>query len=184
MGTWRLGRDVYPPELPEERCFCYYGNKLRSVLLPQRIWSDIRLDYMRQWPQDNDPGFRLVLELPPLLAQPLPAQRWRSTLDEFHRSMASIRAQTTGAGRCWCADSEPCLGAVFLLCLRRIEAVVAWRSRGRWPGSSSTALRAHSSAGRARHRWVAALLTNADERLHITIFWSDTRGRCGPTHSG
>ena len=30
----------YPPELPEEWRFCFYSNRLRSVLVPAQVWAE------------------------------------------------------------------------------------------------------------------------------------------------
>ncbi len=55
----------YPPELPPEWRFCFYSNRLRSVLVPAELWPDLARADAAQWAQDSDPLFRFVLEVPP-----------------------------------------------------------------------------------------------------------------------
>ncbi len=86
----------YPPQLPDEWRFCYYSNRLRSVLLPADIWRSVAPDTARHLLQDSDPEFRFVLELPAMLAQPLSGTAMRSALDEFRKTVAPVRAQTAG----------------------------------------------------------------------------------------
>ncbi len=87
---------LYPLQLPDEWRFCYFSNRLRSVLLPADIWHGVRPDTARQWVQDSDPEFRFVLELPAMLAQPLSRTALRSALDRFRITVDPLRAQTAG----------------------------------------------------------------------------------------
>ncbi|MHB8454311.1 MAG: DUF72 domain-containing protein [Acidiferrobacterales bacterium] len=86
----------YPPQLPDEWRFCYYSNRLRSVLLPADFWRSVGADTAKHLLQDTDPEFRFVLELPAILAQPLSGTALRSALDEFRKTVAQVRAQTAG----------------------------------------------------------------------------------------
>jgi hypothetical protein len=54
----------YPPELPPEWRFCFYSNRLRSVLVPAELWPQVTRTDVAQWAADSDPLFRFVLELP------------------------------------------------------------------------------------------------------------------------
>lgn len=93
----RWNGTFYPSHLPEEWRFCYYSNKLRSVLVPQNIWSAAGTDQLQQWLRDSDPDFRFVLEVSAPLAQPLPLTLYRTHLEGFRRSLSLVRAQTAGA---------------------------------------------------------------------------------------
>jgi uncharacterized protein YecE (DUF72 family) len=54
----------YPPELPDAWRFCFYSNRLRSVLIPADAWTQITAVDVRQWVDDSDGAFRFVLEPP------------------------------------------------------------------------------------------------------------------------
>lgn len=92
--AWR--GDFYPEELPPEWRFCFFSNRIRSVLLPSATWLSASGDDVRQWVEDCDPEFRFVLELPAALAQPLPSALARSGLTDFLAMVQPIAAQTAG----------------------------------------------------------------------------------------
>lgn len=54
----------YPPELPPEWRFCFYSNRLRSVLVPAGLWPDVSRADVAGWAQDSDALFRFILEVP------------------------------------------------------------------------------------------------------------------------
>jgi len=61
----RWADGYYPPELPPDWRFCFYSNRLRSVLVPGEVLADLEFATATQWMEDSDPAFRFVLELPP-----------------------------------------------------------------------------------------------------------------------
>jgi hypothetical protein len=81
----------YPPELPPEWRFCFYSNRLRSVLVPAELWPGITHADVAQWAQDCDPLFRFVLEVP--------VDVWTSpatAVTRFFDTIAPIAAQIVG----------------------------------------------------------------------------------------
>lgn len=60
----------YPEEMPADWRFCYYSNRLRSVVVPGATWAEADPRMLAQWVEDSDPEFGMVLELPPALARP------------------------------------------------------------------------------------------------------------------
>ena len=60
----------YPPELPLDWRFCFYSNRLRSVLVSAESWRVTDDTQTRLWLADCDPQFRFVLELPAVLTTP------------------------------------------------------------------------------------------------------------------
>lgn len=60
----------YPEELPEDWRFCYFSNRLRSVIVPGDRWAGADAEALAQWRADSDSEFGLVLELPPALSRP------------------------------------------------------------------------------------------------------------------
>lgn len=93
-ADWTGG--FYPPELPAEWRFCFYSNRLRSVLVPAEIWADVRRPAVGQWLSDSDPEFRFVFELPPALCRPQPAAELERGLDEFLRIVEPVAPRTAG----------------------------------------------------------------------------------------
>ena len=57
----------YPDELPPDWRFCFYSNRLRSVLVPAEMWVGADVATVAAWRNDSDPEFRFVLELPAAL---------------------------------------------------------------------------------------------------------------------
>ncbi len=84
--AWQGG--FYPAELPVEWRFCYYSNLLRAVLAPAEAWADATPATVAQWAEDSDPGFRFVLEPPPLASA--------AELVAFLRLIEPIASQTDG----------------------------------------------------------------------------------------
>lgn len=85
-AAWQGG--FYPAELPVEWRFCYYSNLLRAVLVPAEAWADATPAAVAQWAEDSDPGFRFVLEPPPLVSA--------AELAAFLRLIEPIASQTDG----------------------------------------------------------------------------------------
>lgn len=84
--AWQGG--FYPEELPAEWRFCYYSNLLRAVLVPAEAWTGVTPGAVAQWAEDSDPGFRFVLEPPPLAST--------TELAAFLRLIEPLRSQTDG----------------------------------------------------------------------------------------
>ena len=59
----------YPDDLPADWRFCYYSNRLRSVIMPGATWAEADARTLAQWVEDSDREFGIVLELPPTLAR-------------------------------------------------------------------------------------------------------------------
>lgn len=88
-AAWEGG--FYPPALPADWRFCFFSNKIRSVIVPANAWAAIGPADVAQWVEDSDPAFRFVLELPPgLAASDDPAR----SLDAFFAMVAPIRDLT------------------------------------------------------------------------------------------
>lgn len=90
------GDDFYPPQLPLEWRLSFYSNNLRSVLVPQELWSTISRTELSQWLDDSDSAFRFVLELPATLSQPLPQAKYLQELDFFLELHEPIAARVAG----------------------------------------------------------------------------------------
>lgn len=76
--------NFYPPELPPEWRFCFYSNKIRSLIVPAHVWRTLCPGDVEQWAEDSDTTFRFVLELPPALQTTL-------AVDAFFRPLARIK---------------------------------------------------------------------------------------------
>ncbi len=87
----------YPSNLPQEWRFCYYSNKLRSVLVPHDILAAAPVSEIKQWLQDSDQEFRFVLEAPSQMMLPMPFSALQRELDKFRQSLSLVREQTAGA---------------------------------------------------------------------------------------
>lgn len=83
----------YPEELPDDWRFCYYSNRLRSVIVPGNAWPAGGPDAATQWIEDSDPDFGFVLELPPALCRPTSDAR---ALDAFVARTTPLKAQRVG----------------------------------------------------------------------------------------
>lgn len=83
--------DFYPEELPAEWRFCYYSNRIRSVLVPHESWAQLGPGEIASWVDDSDAQFRFVLEPPPIL---LGASR--AAVDEFFALAAPLWPLTAG----------------------------------------------------------------------------------------
>lgn len=83
----------YPEELPGDWRFCYYSNRLRSVIVPGDAWPAAGPDAVAQWIEDSDPDFGFVLELPLALCRPTPDAR---ALDTFIARTTPLKAQRVG----------------------------------------------------------------------------------------
>lgn len=86
----------YPEALPPDWRFTYYSNQLRAVLVPAGRWAATTEDEAREWPEDSDPAFRFVLELPPALAAPAPPAELDRALAAFAALASAVRPQTAG----------------------------------------------------------------------------------------
>ncbi len=76
----------YPEELPEDWRFGYYSNEYRAVLMTADHW---KLEQpIADWIEDADEAFRMVLELPPELSQPVTG--WSRHWDAFRRDSALL----------------------------------------------------------------------------------------------
>ncbi len=92
----------YPPELPPEWRFCFYSNRLRSVLVPADSWPGVRREEVEQWVQDSDPLFRFVLEVP--------TDAWGApavAVAHFFDTVAPISAQIAGLSLALPATARP-----------------------------------------------------------------------------
>ncbi len=86
----------YPAELPVDWRFCFYSNRLRSVLLPLDIWPSVDEVEVRRWLGDCDAQFRFVLELPPALTHPASAAVFDAHWSAFRALIDPLHASTTG----------------------------------------------------------------------------------------
>ena len=90
------GDDFYPPELPADWRLSFYSNNLRSVLVPQELWSVTSRTDLAQWAEDSDPAFRFVLELPAPLSQPLAQAKCFQELEFFLELCEPIAPRVAG----------------------------------------------------------------------------------------
>lgn len=121
----------YPEDLPSDWRFCYYSNRLRSVIVPGAAWASAGPAPTAQWVEDSDPEFGMVLELPPELSRPTGDQR---ALDEFIARAAPLKTQLIGwllrpdaaadPDAAWLAGVLARLRAVAPVCL---DVTGAWR---------------------------------------------------------
>jgi uncharacterized protein YecE (DUF72 family) len=105
----------YPAELPADWRFCFYSNRLRSVLLAAEAWPATDADEVRRWRGDCDGQFRFVLELPQTLALPGAVgefdAHWagfRALIDPLHASTAGLLLRVPAAAapdRDWLAHA-------------------------------------------------------------------------------
>ena len=86
----------YPAELPAEWRFCFYSNRLRSVLLPGEVWSAVDVDAVRHWHGECDAQFQFVLELPQELVSSAPAAVFDARWTDFRALIDPLHALTTG----------------------------------------------------------------------------------------
>lgn len=86
----------YPAELPADWRFCFYSNRLRSVLLPAEMWPALDADAARRWREECDAQFRFVLELPQALARPGDAAQFDAHWAGFRALIGPLHASTTG----------------------------------------------------------------------------------------
>lgn len=84
----------YPADLPPEWRFTYYSNLLRAVLVPADRWPTTTAAEVREWPEDSDPAFRFLLDLPPGLAACAPGAEAR--LAAFRALVAPLAPQVMG----------------------------------------------------------------------------------------
>ena len=146
----------YPPELPEEWRFCFYSNRLRSVLVPAQVWAESGYGQAQQWSEDCDPQFRFVLEAPASLAHPSPAGDYAAQLAGFLTMIEPIRPRVAGmllrvapdasAGVTpdadWLAQAVTLIGAAMPVC---VDLPPAWR------GAPVLAILSRAGAGRCWH---------------------------------
>ena len=86
----------YPAELPADWRFCFYSNRLRSVLLPGEMWSAVDVGEVRHWQGECDAQFQFVLELPVELALPATREDFDVRWTGFRGLIDIIHAQTAG----------------------------------------------------------------------------------------
>jgi hypothetical protein len=169
----------YPPELPPEWRFCFYSNRLRSVLVPAELWPQVTPADVAQWAADSDPLFRFVLELPvDVWAAPA------ATVARLCETLDPIGAQIAGWSLAVPADTAPAaLDALLTLLTPRYPVCVdlaplpppalaevvdhhgagrAWRvGDGTGPAAGGRFLVSRMTAGdpRALRRAIEALVT-------------------------
>lgn len=88
--------DFYPPELPLDWRFCFYSNRLRSVLVAAESWCLTDDAQAGLWLGDCDPQFRFVLELPATLAALETPDIFDDHWVNFRAHIAPLRAHTVG----------------------------------------------------------------------------------------
>jgi hypothetical protein len=86
----------YPTELPPEWRFCYFSNRLRSVLVPTATWDGLEPGRVRSWLQDCDGQFRFLLELPAALSRPSAPTQWARDWEAFRVLIEPLHAQIAG----------------------------------------------------------------------------------------
>ncbi len=86
----------YPAELPADWRFCFYSNRLRSVLLPAETWPGVDASEVRRWPGECDAQFQFVLELPPELTRPDSVAAFDTHWAAFRTLIDPLHASTTG----------------------------------------------------------------------------------------
>jgi hypothetical protein len=138
VGTWGWDHaawagSYYPEELPEDWRFGYYSNEYRAVLMPASHWH--LQQPLEDWIQDADDAFRMVLELPDVLAHA--AEDWQSLWQDFLHTSALLQPFRRG----YLLSPEPDQ-AVDIQWLRMAltsisaEAPVSVRLRGAWNDGS------------------------------------------------
>ena len=85
----------YPPELPVDWRFCFYSNRLRSVLVSAESWRSADAGQPGLWLADCDPQFRFVLELPAALATATP-EVFDAHWSDFRAHIEPLRGHTAG----------------------------------------------------------------------------------------
>lgn len=88
--------NFYPAELPADWQFCFYSNRLRSVLIPAERWSGADAAEVRRWKEDSDAQFRFVLELPTDLASPAGGADFDAQWAAFRVLIDSLHGLTAG----------------------------------------------------------------------------------------
>lgn len=83
----------YPEELPGEWRFCFYSNRLRSVLLPAAATCTATLAQVAAWREDSDAQFRWVLELP---EEFVAGEAFDARLADLRRRFAPVESQIAG----------------------------------------------------------------------------------------
>lgn len=86
----------YPPELPADWRFCFYSNRLRSVMVSAESWRTTDAGQTRLWLEDCDPQFRFVLELPATLATPAMPEVFDAHWADFSAHIEPLRGHIAG----------------------------------------------------------------------------------------
>ena len=136
----------YPEDLPADWRFCYYSNRLRSVIVPGSAWASAGPEPTAQWIEDSDPEFGMVLELPPELCRPTADP---SPLDEFIARAAPLKTQVVGWLLCPDIAADP--DATWLdavLARLKVVAPVCLDIAGAWGDPAVERVRIAHGAGR------------------------------------
>ena len=88
--------NFYPPELPVDWRFCFYSNRLRSVLVSADSWHTTDDAQTKLWLADCDPQFRFVLELPAVLATPATPEVFDGHWADFRAHIEPLHGHTVG----------------------------------------------------------------------------------------
>ncbi len=88
--------NFYPPELPGDWRFCFYSNRLRSVLVSAESWHATDGGQTGLWLTDCDPQFRFVLELPAALATAATPEIFDGHWADFRAHIEPLRGHTAG----------------------------------------------------------------------------------------
>lgn len=86
--AWQMS--FYPDSLPADWRFCYYSNRLRSLLLPAAIWPQVDAAQVAQWVEDSDPEFAIAVEVPPTLLDAADAAATEAFLDLTARLVPQV----------------------------------------------------------------------------------------------
>ena len=99
--AWQIS--FYPDSLPDDWRFCYFSNRLRSLLLPATIWPQVDTAQIAQWVEDSDPEFAIAVEVPPTLLNAADAV----ATDAFLDLIAPLIPQVSGWLLCPQAPPTP-----------------------------------------------------------------------------
>ena len=145
--------DFYPDELPPDWRFCYYSNNLRSVLVPQDIWTETGRAQVVQWVEDCDLAFRFVIELPATLGVSLTSARREPDIERFLETIEPVAGRL--AGLLWRAGADaPADSGAFEELIHRLADIAPLcvdLPDGPWRAPQLLAALARQGAGLAWH---------------------------------